>query len=190
MSLPSKAQQVAAVAKFLDSERNEGRELEDIAKDIVEGYLDALDKGIKKPMQPIRTGMLFKYPGDNKVRRVAWLEGHAVWLVSEDASYGWLGDVSGDLWPHCEEFRPKKRTEVEGKLKLAEMTDDEIAEAWDNPNWSVGDRLTLPQLQNTFQVVAVGPKCVLMQTADGGLISDSNTNLDRYYRREVVKEVW
>lgn len=184
MSLPSKSQQIAAVAKFLDSDKTEGRELNDIAKEIVEGYLDALTKGIKKPAQPVRLGMLFKDPV-GKVRRVAWLEDDLVWLVSDNSSYGWLGRINDEVWSYCEEYRPKRRAEG----KLVEMTDDGIAEEWDNPDWKVGDRLSQRQRQHQFEVIAVGPQCVLM-IGDTGLTSDSNTNLERYYQREVgVKEI-
>lgn len=182
--MPSKPQQIAAVAKFLDSERNEGKELEDIAKDIVEGYLDALSSGIKKVAQPIRLGMLFKHP-DGKVRRVAWLEGDTAWLVTDNASYGWIGRVSDEVWSYCEEYRPKKRTDVDGKIKLVEMSDEDIAEAWDNPDWKVGDRVSQTQRKHIFEVLAAGPQCVLMRNDKGGLVSDSNANLKQYYQREV-----
>lgn len=181
MSLPSKPQQIAAVVKFLDSDKTEGRELEDIAKDIVEGYLEALQKGISKPATPLREGMLLKSPWDSKVRRVAYLKGDVLWLITDNASYGWLGPTEPAVWQYCEEFRPKRRTDG----KMVEMSDDDIAEVWDNPVWQVGDRVSLNQREHTFEVIAVGPACVLMYDDRGGLVSDSNTNMNRYYKREV-----
>lgn len=186
MALPSKADQITAVAEFLDSERNEGRDLEDIAKDIVEGYLEALVSKIKKPAQPVRLGVLIKMPLDAKVRRVQWMDGDLLWVVTDNASYGWLGPVSDEFWKYCEEYRPKKRVKVDGKDKLVEMTDEEIAEAWDNPDWQVGVKLSQNQRQHSFEIIAVGPSCALLRNVKTGtLVSDSNTNLARYYRREV-----
>jgi len=186
MPLPSKADQIKAVARFLDSDKTEGRELEDIAKEIVEGYLDALTKGLKKPAQPLRLGMLFKAP-DGKVRRVAWLDGDTVWVVTDSDAYGRLGKIDDNLWSHCEEYRPKKR--VEGKL--LEMTDDDVAEVWDNPDWKAGDLVSQHQREHKFEVIAIGPKTVLMMnTQTGALVTDGNKYLERYYQREVeVKEI-
>lgn len=184
--LPSKAQQIKAVAQFLDSDKTEGKELEDVAKEIVEGYLDALTSGLKKPAQPIRLGMLFKGP-DGKVRRVAWLEGGLAWLVTETDAYGRLGAIGDDAWSYCEEYRPKRRIDS----KLVEMTDEDIAEAWDNPDVKVGDLFSQHQRQHKFEVIAVGPKTALMENAQTGqLVADGNKNLEQYYQREVeVKEI-
>jgi hypothetical protein len=181
--LPSKSDQIKAVAKFLDSDKTEGRDLEDIAKEIVEGYLDALTSKIKLPAQPIRVGMLFKSPTDAKVKRVVWIEGDTVWYVTDSSLYGWLGPLHDDWWSRCEEFRPRKKG-ADGKM--AEMTDDEIAEAWDNAEHKVGDRFSQNQRQNTYEVIAVGPVCVLMRNVKTyALVSDSNRDLERYYRREL-----
>ena len=185
MALPSRKQQIEAVAKFLDSERNEGRSLEEIAGDIVDGYHEALMKDLKKPATPLRTGMLIKGPLDAKVRRVAWIGGEKVWIVTETSSYGWLGSLLPAVWEYCEEFRPKRRIEVDGKGKMVEMSDEDIAEAWSNPDWKVGDRLSQHQREFKFQVIAVGPQCVLMRQEGGPLQADSNKSLEMYYKREV-----
>ena len=107
MSLPSKRQQIAAVAKFLDSDRNEGRSLEEIASDIVEGYLDAITPS--PPPPTLRVGMLLKTLVSNKAHRVAWISGERLWVVPETGGYGWLGEVHNDMWLYAEEYRPKKR---------------------------------------------------------------------------------
>lgn len=177
--------------KFLDSERNEGRELEDIAKDIVNGFHEALSKGLDKPVTPIRPGMLVKVPWDGKVWRVGWLANDELWLVGETSAYGWLGWVSEpEKWRYCEEYRPKKRVLVDGKGKMLEMSDEDIAEAWSNPDYQVGDKLSLQQRVSSFEVIATGPKCALMRnTETGGLVADSNANLDKHYHREVTVNV-
>lgn len=186
MALPSKPQQIAAVAKFLDSDFTEGKSLDEVAKAIVSGYHEALLEDLKKPMTPLRQGMLFKMPVDNKVRRVAWMEGDQVWVVGETDSYGWLGTTSDDLWGLCEEFRPKAYTMIDGKRKLLEMSDEEIEEAWSNPDWIVGDSLSIGQRQHVFEIIATGPNCVLMRNVKtGSLTVDSNSSLDKHYQKEV-----
>lgn len=185
MALPSKLQQIAAVAKFLDSDKTEGESLEDVAKAIVEGFHEALLKDLKKPAQPLRLGMLFKHV-DGKVRRVVWTDGVQVWLVTDNASYGWLGRLSDESWQYAEEYRPKRRAEVDGKVKLVEMSDEDIGEAWSNPHWKVGDRFSQHQREFVYEVIAVAPTCVLMVSLNtGNLISDSNANLEKHYRLEA-----
>lgn len=178
---------------FLDSEKNEGRELEAIAKDIVEGYLDALLKDIKKPALPLRQGMLIKSPADGKVRRVAYLDEKAVWLITDNASHGWLGYPERDIWQYCEEFTPSKMVETgevkpDGKpvKKRVDMTEQDIDEAWSNPDWKVGQRVSFGQRMITFEIIAVGPACVLMRK-DGDLTlwSEPNANMEKFYRREI-----
>lgn len=194
MAPPSRNQQIDAVVKFLDSERNQERSLKEIAYDIVDGYHEMLLSGIKKPATPLRGGMLLKSPFDAKVRRVAWLDDAAgeVWIIHETSSYGWLGPLTSPAWPACEEHHPSKMVDTDvilpsgkPKRKSVEMTDEEIDEAWSNPDWSVGDRLSQHQREHTFEVVATGPQCVLMaHTLTGVLAVDSNKNLAQYYKRE------
>lgn len=186
MAIPSKAQQVAEVMRFLDSDRNEGRDLKVIATEIVDGYHEFLMAGIKKPATPLRLGMLLKSPYDGKVRRVAYLDDAegVVWIIHETSSYGWLGPLLPATWEYCEEFRPKKKIDS----KMVEMTDEMIEEAWSNPDWKPGDRLSQRQREHLFEVVAAGPQCVLMRQADGRLMVDSNKNLERYYKRESSLE--
>lgn len=184
--LPSKSKQVEAVMKFLDSDKNEGRSLEEIATDIVDGYLDAITSGIKKPIQPPREGMLYKHASENKVWRVSWLRHDGLaWLTSETSAYGFLGRISDDYWQYAEEYRPKKRVTVDGKGTLVELTDEDIAEAWSNPDWKIGDKLSRSQRFMSFEVIAVAPNTVLLMGNNSQLYSESNSNLKRYYRREI-----
>ena len=188
MAPPSKNQQVAEVMRFLDSDRNEGRDLKDIATEIVDGFHEMLLSAVKKPATPLRLGMLIKAPWDGKVRRIAWLDDEAgvVWVVNETSSYGWLGHISPPVWDYCEEFRPKRRVEVDGKGKMLEMTDEEIEEAWSNPDYRVGDQVSQHQREHTYEVIATGPACALMRNSKtGGLQVDSNKNLGQYYKKEL-----
>lgn len=181
MPIPSNAEQVKVVMAFLDSQADEERSLEEIATEIVNGYHDAITKGIKKPAQPVREGMLYKTPVDTKVWRVAWTDWDSVWLVTETSQYGMLGHIWDNQWEFCEEFRPRKR--MDGKL--VEMTDEMIAEAWSNPDWNVGDSLSRSQRAMSFEIIATAPVSVLMMGSDGNLYSESNSNLKRYYKRDI-----
>lgn len=174
--------------KFLDSEKNEGRSLEEIAGDIVDGFHEALVKNLQKPATPLRVGMLFKMPIDAKVRRVAWIDDRRgrLWAVGETSSYGWLGSTEDSSWNLCEEFRPKRRIEIDGKGKMVEMTDEDIAETWSNPDWQVGDQFSQHQREFKYEVIATGPQCVLMRDLKTDqLQADSNACLEKYYKREA-----
>lgn len=187
MTTPSKAEQIKAVAKFLDQEELEGKSLDEIAKAIVEGYHALLLGKLKSPASPARLGMLFKTPLDGKLRRYVWEGDARVWIVSETDSYGWLGSLEGcQLLEYCEEFRPKRRREG----KMVELSDEDIEEEWSNPEWSAGERLSQSQRQQSFEVVATAPQSVLLRDTQGRLTVDSNANLAKYYRKEVGAQEW
>lgn len=193
MSLPSKQQQIAAVAKFLDSDFTEGKSLDDVAKAIVNGFHETLLSGLKKPATPLRPGMLFKLPTDGKARRVAWMEEGRVWVVGETDSYGWLSYDCNLVWSQCEEFTPRTYVVVDGKRKLVEMSDEMIEEAWSNPDWIVGDVVSQGQRRSVYEIIATAPQSVLMrEVKTGNLLADSSNNLAKYYQRErqVGKVVW
>src|SRR5512139_1204481 len=179
MGLPSKKQQVAAVARFLDSDRNEGRSLEEIATDIVEGFWEAVTPS--PPPLVLREGMLLKSMLSNKAYRVAWLRGDDLWVIGEAGGYGWLGETSDDFWLYCEEYKPKRR--IDGKM--VEMTDEMIAEAWSNPDWQVGQQVSQHQREFKYEVIATGPASVLLRNIKTGQLQvDSSANLGKYYKRE------
>jgi len=181
VTVPTKAAQISAVTALLDLEESDNRPIEEIAKQIVEGYHALLTKGLKSPASPARLGMLFKTPLDGKVRRYVWESKGRVWIVGETDSYGWLGPLHGPLLEYCEEYRPKRRRDG----KMVELTDEEIAEEWGNPDWRVGDVVSQHQRQYSFEIIATAPQSVLMRDAVGRLAVDSNSNLKQYYRREV-----
>lgn len=167
--------------RFLDSERNEGRDLKAIATEIVDGFHDLLLAGLKTPGAAIRDGMLIKSAVSAKVHRILLISDDLMWVVGETAGYGWLGPVHTQFWDGAEEFRPKKK--IDGKM--VEMTDEMIAEAWSNPDWSVGDQLSQHQREHRFEIIATGPACVLMRDARTGVLNvDSNKNLKQYYKKE------
>lgn len=187
----TKAKQIEAVAKFLDSDATIGMSLEEVATAIVEGYHKEIARGLKSPASPPRLGMLFKTPLDAKVRRYVWAGEGKVWIVSETDSYGWLGPA-GDFFEWCEEHHPAKMKETgvikpDGKpeKKRVEMTAEEVEEEWSNPDWQVGDVVSQNQRQHSFEIIATAPRSVLLRGADGRLTVDENSNLAAYYRREI-----
>lgn len=182
MAIPSRKQQIEAVAKFLDSDRNEGRSLEEIAAEIVDGYHDLLTKDLKTPHIDLRDGMLIKTAITNKVYRVYLLDDGQIWILGDTGGYGWLGPSDTHFWDGVEEYRPKKR--IDGKM--IEMTPEMIAEAWSNPDYRVGDQVSQRQRQHLYEIIATGPGSVLLRNLKSGkLTADSNSNLAQYYRREV-----
>lgn len=180
MAIPSKAEQIKAVAALLEIQDEEDL-LEDIAKRVVEGYHDLITAKLKQVPSTPRLGMLFKVPVDNKVRRLVWWGADdRAWIVSETDSYGWLGDPAV-MFEWCEEFRPRRRRDG----KMVELTDRDIDEEWSNPDWKVGEVLSQHQRQYSFEVVAVSPNGALLRGGDGRLTVDSNSNLKTYYKREI-----
>lgn len=191
MSLPSRSDQIKAVMAFLDQERHEGRSLEEIAREIVDGYHKLLVSRLRAPVSTARLGMLFKTPVDSKVRRFVWEGPEGVWILGDSDSYGWLGPAVNSFFELCEEYRPKRREVVDGKARLVEMSDEDIERAWSNPDYHPADKLSQHQRQHHFEVVATGPQSVLLRNLKTGFLSvDTNTNLDRYYRREREEQEW
>jgi hypothetical protein len=75
---------------------------------------------------------------------------------------------------------------IDGNRKLVEMNDEQIEETWSNPDWIVGDSLSIGQRQHVFEIIATGPNCVLMRNVKtGSLTVDSNASLDKHYQKEV-----
>lgn len=184
MTIPSKNEQVKEVMRFLDSDRNEGRDLKVIATEIVDGFHEMLLGAVKKPATPLRLGMLLKSPYDGKTRRVAWLDDEAgkVWIVHETSSYGWLGPLSPPTWEYCEEFRSKKK--IDGKM--VELTDEMVDEAWANPDYKIGDQFSQNQREHVYEVIATGPQCLLLRHVKNGTLNvDSNKNIEQYYKKEL-----
>lgn len=171
MVLPSRKKQIERVMELLDSEEN--LELEPTATLIVDSYHQLITP--KRIPAPPHLGMGFVTPFDNHVHFVAWDGGERVWLVHEKSHYGaWVHKDAG-FWDYIEE-KPDGRRNKEGPRP---------GEPGNNPDWVVGDRVSLSQRQAKFEIIATGDLCALMEDLETGeLQADSNTNLDRYYRRE------
>jgi hypothetical protein len=144
-----------------------------------------LTRDLRTPAIVVRDGMLIKSAVSGKVHRVQLVGDDQMWLVSEAGSYGWLGPVDAAFWKSAEEFRPKRRVQIDGKNKMVEMTDEQIADAWSNPEWACGDRISQHQREFTFEVIATSPASVLMRNIGTGVLNvDTNKNLAQFYKRE------
>jgi len=166
MAVPTKAQQVDAIEALLGADDSEGQTLKQLATTIVDGYHQLLSAGLKASTPPLHEGVAFKSPLSGKVHHVAWSDGNRVWLVASGTRYGWFGSVDDPLWAYTE------------------PTNAKAGAPGANPDWNVGDVLTLSQRRERFRVVATHDKCVLMQNVETGVIqADSNDNLAKYYRK-------
>lgn len=166
MSVPTRAQQIKAIETLLDSDDSEGKTLSELATQIVDGYHEVLSAGIKAASPPLHEGMAFKSPITGKVQHVAWARDDLVWLVSAGTRYGYMAKVSDPLWAYTE------------------PTNAKAGAPGNNPDWNVGDEVTLSQRRKRYRVLATHDKCVLMEDASTGeLQADSNDNLAKHYRK-------
>lgn len=173
MALPSRKKQIERVMQILDSEEHEDLSLEEMSTQIVDGYHKAITpKQIPPPPHP---GMAFTTPFDNHVHFIAWEDDIKVWVVHDKSHYGTWINKDAKLWDHIEE-KPDGRRNKEGPRP---------GEPGNNPDWLVGDRVSLSQRLAKYEIIATGDKCVLMKDVrTGDLQADSNDNMERYYRRE------
>jgi len=207
MVLPSREKQIERVMEILDSEEYEDLTLEEMSTQLVDGYHKAITP--KKIPPPPRLGMAFVTPFDTHVHFIAWEDSIKVWLVHEKSHYGsWVNKDAG-FWDYIEEKADGRRTSKKVKhpvldpVTKEQMMDPETGEPLtteeivpiklgprpgkpgNNPDWLVGDRVSLGQRASTYEVVATGDQCVLLtDISTGEMQADSNTNMERYYRRE------
>lgn len=175
MALPTRAKQIQEVAKFLDSDQIEGLSLDQVATKIVDAYHDLLTAGIKKPVTNLHVGLTFKSPFTTKVHHVAWGDTEKVWIITADARYGWIGSYDDPFWRYVEESTAKAGAPN------------------NNPKWSAGQTVSQHQRQFKYEILATGDKCVLLKdVATGEIKSESNDNMEKYYRleRAVVEMDW
>lgn len=169
MAIPSRTKQIAEVIKLLDSDGAEGMSLGDLAARVVDGYHRILKSGLKNPVPPPHVGLAFKTPYDSHVQHIAWSDEVRVWIVSANSRYGLLGRVEDLDWMYMEESKAK------------------AGAPGNNPHWKAGDRVSRNQRMYSYKVIATGDKCVLLESEqDGHIQADSNDNMAKYYRREVL----
>lgn len=174
MALPSRKKQIERVMEILDSEEYEDLSLEQMSTLIVDGYIKAITP--KKIPPPPHPGMAFVTPFDNHVHFIAYEDRDRVWIVHEKSHYGQWVDVNlVSFWNFIEE-KPDGRRDKTGPRP---------GQPGNNPDWRVGDRVSLSQRAAKYEIVATGDNCVLMEDMrTGEFQADSNDNMERYYRRE------
>jgi hypothetical protein len=189
VALPSKQNQILAIAKFLDSDHTEGRELSEIAEDIVDAFHGLLKSQIKRPVLTPHVGMAFKHPSLSGVWYVAYDTGSFLWLVCASSSYGGLIPSGAPFWGDAEEStdnRKPKKNEAGEEIPLSPRP----GSPGHNPDWVVGDKVSTGQRAHVYDVVATGDKCVLL-LSDGGVIhAESNSNMKRFYHKEDTSGLW
>lgn len=177
MALPSRKKQIERVMELLDF--GDEISLEMAATSIVDGYLKAIKP--KEVFPPPHPGMGFTTPYDLNVWFIAWQDHEKAWLVNEKTHFGSWVKLNSDFWGFIEEKKDRRRTNLDKPYPGSPNN---------NPNHQVGDLLSLGQRQHMYRVIATGDKCVLMEnTRTGDLQTDSNSNLERYYRKEVSEDV-
>lgn len=173
MAHPTRAKQIEKMAELLDSDKWDDVSLKDLATYVVDSFHKYL--GIRENPMPMHVGEGFKVPWFTATKYVAWEDGQRAWLVSENNKYGWFCPLDHPLWLYAEESPDRRR----------DKTTPRPGSPGTNEIWSVGDRLSLKQREDTFIVLATGGKCALVESLNNGSIySDSNENLEKYYRRE------
>lgn len=165
--IPSRAKQVEWLSAHLDRGAEEGESLAKFAGRVVDSFHEMLTSGIKAGTPFPHQGTVFKSPFTTKVHYVAWQGGDWAWIVSQDCRFGSMGRTDDPFW----EYTEHSRSDPAGFVK--------------NPDWKIGDVVSRSQRVYKGKVVAVGNKCVLMESlTTGQIMPDSNENLQRYYKRE------
>lgn len=167
MTLPSKSKQAEWLADMMDKGAEDEESLAKFSARIVSTFHDMLQGGIKTGTPYPHAGTVFKSPFTTKVHLVAWENGQHAWIVSSDCRFGSFGPVDDPFWKYTEETRSNP---------------DLLRQ---NADWKVGDKVSRSQRFWHGKVIAVGNKCVLLESTDTGQIQpDSNENMSRYYRKE------
>jgi len=179
--LPSRSKQIELVMSFLDEDRQDGRELKDIAAELVDGYLEAIRGDIEPGWSALHEGMAFKTSLWSGVSYVAWRgqtpRGERVWIVDSGCSYGSFSRPDAFWTEFVEESTDNRRDKSKPRP----------GSPGNNPVWKVGDKARRGQHPYVYEVVATGDKCVLLRDESrGGFQPESNSGMSKYYRRLVL----
>lgn len=172
MTIPSKKAQVQAIMKYLDSDYTEGKSLEQIATAIVDGYTSLMGLDIKEPALAPHEGMAFKHPALSGVWHIAYIHEGECWIVSATTNGGGFIRQDSEFW------------------RWAEPSKAKAGEPGNNKEWKAGENVSRRQRQFVYEILATGDKCVLLKDVrTGSLQAESNSNMEKYYRREVNVKV-
>lgn len=181
MPVPSRSDQIAAVAALLEKGVGEERTVDDVAKAIVDGLYEmwAVDFNIA-PTVP-KVGFAFKTPTSAKIYHIAWIgeeepSGETAWCVDSTTDYGLLVPVKSRFWRVVSESKDNRKDKSKPRPGSGGHNADD---------WKPGDVVSLLQRRQTFDIIATGDKTVLMRDRlTLTLQADSNASLKKYYQRE------
>jgi len=179
MAVPNRPAQIAAVAKFLEDPANDERTVTDVAKIIVDGMYDLWTRGESDPPIPLKVGMAFKVPTVAKVYFVGWI-GDMWWGPKlGTVETAWIIDSGADFGSLMPAERPFWRIVTPSTAKTG-------APGNNKDGWEVGDIVSVSQRSATYQIVAVGDKCVLMNKLGSPTMvyAESNAWLKKFYNKE------
>lgn len=174
MAFPSRKDQITRIAKFLDADHTEGKELAEVAAVIVDAFADMYGAELKDPPLIPHVGLAFKHPSLSGVWHVAYQEDRPngrLWLVSATTKYGAWMVTDANFWSYATPSTAKSGA------------------PGNNKNWVVGDLVSRMQRRYTARVVATGDKCVLLASSLTGVLeAESNDNMALYYKRERTED--
>lgn len=187
MAVPSRLKQIEAVTAYLERilDGEDDIAVSDVAKLIVDGMYDMWEAGLEDPPTPLHVGLAYKTPMvASKVYFVAWM-GHesnepdsrkVVWIIEPSSDHGCITTPDDPFW----------RIVIPSEDRRKDKTKPRPGSPGNNvAGWKEGDTVSLMQRTATYNILATGDKCVLMRDIKTGeLQTDSNTNLEKFYKRE------
>lgn len=174
MTLPNRSKQIEAMMQLLDSEKWDDLSLRELATKVVDDFNAYL--GLQEAAPPVHVGFAYKHPSATGTFFVAWVNDLLAWIVDEKTHYGYFVSLDDPYWKFVEESPDRRRKKEGPRPGEPGVNEDGIRP---------GDKFSLSQRRFKATVLAVGLKCVLMRDENGGLHTDSNGNIARYYRKEV-----
>ena len=179
-SVPNRKAQIDNVAQFLEDPVNDERTVTDVAKLIVDGMYDMWTKSETTPPIPLKLGMAFKAPLVPKVYHVGWIGDmwwgpkrgtiETAWIIDSGSDYGSLMPAEVPFWRIVTPSTAKSGGPGNNK-----------------DGWEPGIKVSFSQRTASYEIVAVGDKCVLMHKLGSPtmIYAESNANLKKYYHREA-----
>ena len=166
--MSTKADQIKAIAAFLEDPRNDERTVEDVAKVIVDSFYSMLLKPLGDAPAVIHPGKPWKDTLTEKVKHVAWLDGDLAWVVSRGDRYGCLAPLSA--W-----------------APYATKTTADPMDFTNAAGWKAGDKAGWQRRgwgKDSFRVLAASDKAVLLlQEGRERPIVEPNDSMEKLYKK-------